>query len=144
MNKTKEIQWKVTETGCWECTSHAGARGGHPQIWDGDKLQRLSHVMYKKNNGEIPIEMIIRHKCDNPKCINPEHLEIGTSKDNAQDTLKRHRFKQAKLTEENVKELLLKLKKGETKTKIARDYGVSRRTIVDIAHNRSWEYIPRP
>lgn len=44
-------------------------------------------------NGEIPDKNVIRHKCDNPACINPSHLEIGTQKDNMKDAEKRNRAK---------------------------------------------------
>jgi len=140
----KEIKWQINANGCWECTSHSGARGGYPQIQRDGKYYLLSRFMYKKYIGEIPDGMLIRHKCDNPKCINPEHLEIGTSKDNAQDKIKRNRFKQAKLTENQVTEILLKIKVGISRAKIAREYNVGKTTITDIATLKSWEYIPRP
>ena len=140
----KEIICEVNNRGCWECISYSFDSGGYPHISINGKKKRMSRLMYENHIGEIPKGMVVRHKCDNPKCINPAHLEIGTSKDNAQDKIIRKRFKQFKLNEDDVKIILVMLKNRVSRSSIAKQFGVGKTTITDIAQMRSWEYIPRP
>lgn len=80
-------------SGCWEWK---GATDGHGygQISRGAeqspyKAYRLSYEMF---HGPIPEGLLVRHKCDNPICVNPDHLEVGTQKDNMQDASRRGRL----------------------------------------------------
>ena len=95
-HRTKRIEYEITESGCWECVSHSKDSSGYPMIsrngtfWKG---HRYSYTLFK---GDIPEDLVIRHTCDNPACINPDHLILGTQKDNVQDMLERNRFRDAK------------------------------------------------
>lgn len=90
---TKETFFKKirkTISGCWHFTgplnSHGyGAVGFHGKVIG---AHRLSYILTR---GEIPNGLLVCHKCDNPKCVNPDHLFIGTYKDNAQDMIKKGR-----------------------------------------------------
>ncbi|MGJ3630231.1 HNH endonuclease signature motif containing protein [Sphingomonas sp. MMS24-JH45] len=53
-----------------------------------DKAHRVS---WEISHGSVPDDMIVMHKCDNPSCSNPEHLMLGTMKDNTQDMLRKGR-----------------------------------------------------
>lgn len=90
-----ERRTRRTETGCWEwtgsrCKRHpkfpygivvVGQRRGYP-----GKICRAHRVAWEVHNGlEIPPGMCVLHRCDNPPCINPAHLFLGTLKDNSQD-----------------------------------------------------------
>ncbi|MED4262025.1 HNH endonuclease signature motif containing protein [Priestia aryabhattai] len=83
---TKEPVFVVTSSGCWECISH-GLKNGYANIFGGG--HRFMWSLWNKK--EIPDGMVVRHKCDNSKCCNPHHLEIGTQYDNVQDAVKRGR-----------------------------------------------------
>jgi hypothetical protein len=101
--------------------------------------------MYTQKNGAIPKGMVIRHKCDNRKCINPDHFEIGTQRQNMQDMVERGRsltgekHPLVKLTEAQVIEIWERALKGECH--LAKEYGVSYSTISKIRKGERWKHI---
>lgn len=102
----------------------------------GSKDFRISRWIYTKTFGEIPNGMVVRHKCDNPACINPEHLELGTQKENIQDCIKRNRFHTCKggnqLTKLNTKDVLEIRNSNQKVKQIASNYNVSISLIYQI------------
>mgnify|MGYP001770221178 CR=1 FL=1 len=142
----KSIKYVIDENGCWICTSHAKPkhRGGYPVITRNGKFYRLSRYIYEQEHGEIPEGMYIMHLCDNPECINPNHLQAGTPKDNTQDMIRKgrkpvgERVPSAKLTENDVREIL---KDARPYTHIALDYGVSKKAIQQIKHRKTWKHV---
>lgn len=148
VNKRKKlIQFKIDENGCFNCTSHSSCRGGYKRIHVSKEKHILVHrFVYEQCFGEIPDGLIVRHKCDNPECINPEHLTLGTYKDNMRDKYERNRannihgeeIKQAKLKEDDVKEIRFLLSKGVKQIDIARKYNVSDSSIFRIKAGISW------
>ncbi len=76
---------------CWNCTSHDKNSYSYPYIKRNKKFGKMSRYVWKLRFGPIPEGMLVCHHCDNPKCINPEHLFLGTRKDNTQDMLKKGR-----------------------------------------------------
>jgi hypothetical protein len=137
-----KIEWDVNENGCFICTSHIGSKGYPHYNWDG-KESLMSRFIWEQMFGEIPSKMFICHKCDNPACINPEHLFLGTPKSNSEDMVKKNRqwkpigdkHHNKKLSSEKV---LLIYKDNRLLREIASDYGVNMSTIYDIKHGRTW------
>ena len=86
--------------------------------------------------------MLVCHHCDNPSCINPQHLFLGTQKDNIQDAAKKRRLSQIfyKLTEDQVIEIL-KLKGKISQGEIAKKFGIGRTTINSIHNGKIWKHI---
>lgn len=84
--------WAKVEKGdgCWEWNA-ARNRGGYGQLQIGRRPYVAHRVSWTIANGPIPDGLIVRHTCDNPPCVRPDHLETGTLKDNAQDTVLRGR-----------------------------------------------------
>lgn len=79
--------WDFTDTGCWE---YKGPRFAQVKAQGTNPL--LGHrVSYEHHHGPIPEGMMVRHKCDNPPCVNPNHLEVGTHQDNMNDRDERGR-----------------------------------------------------
>jgi hypothetical protein len=136
---------------CWECTSHHLDRCGYPMNKVNSKQTTMSRNIYEEYYKTIiPKNMVIRHKCDNPPCINPLHLDIGTMQDNSNDMVSRGRQLKgsqkfsAKLTEEQVieikRKLLLDYEKGDIR-RFAKKYKVGVGIISNIRNNKDWKHI---
>jgi hypothetical protein len=78
------------QTDCWEWQA-ATNNVGYGFIRDGNKMRTAHRVSYEQHVGPIPLGKIVCHTCDNPKCINPAHLWLGTMKDNLMDMIKKGR-----------------------------------------------------
>jgi hypothetical protein len=91
--------------------------------------------------------LLIRHSCDNPPCVNPAHLSVGTRADNTADMVKRDRHARGsrsgthKLTERQVSEIRERAVAGELHRVLAGEFGVSRPTITDIVNCKTWRHI---
>jgi hypothetical protein len=92
-SKAYPIKYIINENNCWECISHPESRKGqgYRKIGRNGKATFVHRYVYTLYYGEIPDGLIVRHKCNNRKCCNPEHLEIGTNKDNTRDMFERNR-----------------------------------------------------
>ena len=132
---------------CIEFTGCKDARGYGRQTVDGvsDRAHRHS---YRKHHGPIPKDMVVRHTCDNPPCINPDHLVLGTQLDNMQDAVKRKRFPDrrgaandnSRLSVEQVIEIKRALQEpywGIVRH-LAAKYKVPESTITNIKIGRTW------
>jgi hypothetical protein len=93
--KKRPISFIINSNGCFLCTSHRNMKGrgpySYPQVKIKGKQRNLSRVIYEMIYGPIPPGMVVRHKCDTPLCINPAHLELGTTADNVADKVARNR-----------------------------------------------------
>lgn len=134
----KALAWEITKKGCWECTSHKPDKNRYRSISVDGKKIKLHRYMYEKYKGPIPDGFLIRHICDNPPCINPDHLLIGTPKDNTQDMCKRERTC-SKLNKEQVLEIRAS---KDTHKQLAIKYGVDRTTISLLKRFVTWSHLP--
>ncbi len=84
---------KETDGGCLEW-QRATRTGGYGIIWVGEERRSVSthRLAWELANGPIPDGMYVCHKCDNPPCCNPDHLFLGTAKDNAYDMISKGRM----------------------------------------------------
>jgi hypothetical protein len=91
--------------------------------------------------------LVIRHSCDNPPCVNPAHLSVGTKADNSADMVSRDRHARGsrsgthKLIEPQIVEIRRRAEAGEFHRVLAAEYGVSRPTITDIANGKTWRHV---
>ena len=131
------------ESGCIRFTGHLDGEGyGRIMV---ARVKYMAHrLSYSLNKGPIPDGYVVRHKCDNPSCINPEHLEVGTQADNIADKVSRGRQARgsgagkAILTEESVREIRSSpLKVSELSTL----YGVSVVPIRNILRRKTWQHV---
>ena len=127
---------------CIECD--AGCDGyGYPCVTVDGVTNRAHRYAYRTYRGEIPPGAVMRHICDNKKCVNPFHLVLGTHSDNVADRVKRNRSARgegngrSKLTDIDVIEILTD---NETpKMTLAREYGVSPKVVRDIKQGKNME-----
>ena len=134
VNKTSNIEE------CWEWTGVKNSNG-YGKISINNvyvKAHRLSWELYHKK--EIPANLLVCHSCDNPSCVNPHHLWLGTQKDNMQDAIKKGRFKfNYKLTEEDVLNIRKEYAEGKTtQIELAEKYNVTKSAIHRIIVRRTW------
>ncbi|CAN5813743.1 HNH endonuclease [soil metagenome] len=132
---------------CW--LAHGENCSGYTRLrFDGVDL--LAHrLSWQIHHGDIPAGMFVLHRCDNPPCVNPEHLFLGTKKDNAKDRDRKGRFVvlhgslngRAALDEEKVIDIKSRIKLGESNASIGRDYGVTKEAIFKIKHGLSWKRV---
>lgn len=133
-------------TGCMEWTRSCD-RDGYGYVQAGDSLKRVHRVAYERAKGPIPKGKWVLHRCDNPKCGNPEHLFLGGNKENVADKVAkgRHAFGEkggrAKLTEEAVVSIRTEYAKGERQVDLAKRYGVHQTQISLIVTRKEWAHV---
>ena len=133
------------DTGCWNWTSGKDA-GGYGGLTVNRKSWKAHRYSWFLVNGPIPKGMCICHHCDNPSCINPQHLWIGTNEENIQDRnikgrqAKGHKNRNARLNEFQIREIRLQQGKKINK-ELAKQYNISVSTINDIWAKRRWRHI---
>lgn len=147
-SSAKKLDFIVTESGCFECTTHKKLSTGYYLMMYNHKRTSLHRYVYEEMFGEIPEGMVVRHKCDNRGCINPEHLELGTHKDNSRDmierggSLKGTKNPNAILTEEDVKEIRRLAFMGFKRKDICEMYGLKNiNNVTSIKYGHSWSHV---
>ncbi len=141
--------------GCWEWTGSRN-KGGYGQLGvgsrtDGSRDNLATHrLSWRIHFGDIPSKMCVLHQCDNPACVRPEHLYIGTHQDNMRDRNSKGRNAQltgekhgaSKLTEIQVRKIRSEYIRGITsQSMLAASYGVSRVSISLIVNRVNWKHI---
>lgn len=133
---------------CWEWTGHK--LRGYGQIGAGGRQHGLlyTHVLawMIENGTNVPAGMLVCHKCDNRSCCNPDHLFLGTPKDNTQEMIAKRRHAHGdrcakKLRATDISTIRARAMGGGNHRLIAADYGVSRSLISSIANGRRWAHV---
>ncbi len=148
---TQERFWERVNKGspdeCWNWTGTKTSFGYGCTYGDGTLIlaHRYSWVIH---NGDILEDMFVLHHCDNPACVNPRHLYLGTQKDNMADRSRRRRccgtvVGTAKLNEKDIDTIDLMLVVGILMKDIATMFGVSEDTIYSIKYRHTWKHVPR-
>jgi len=143
--KPKEITW-VVKGDCWVCTSHKPGSTGYPSMRiNGKQNLSILKLKYEEKHGKIPKGKCMLHKCDNRKCINPDHVMIGSKGDNCRDRHVKKRdchgvkSPQHKLNKDRILFARELRESGWYYSEIAYFFGdVSVSTVTDALTGRSW------
>jgi len=134
---------KKLGSGCWEFQGHTN-ECGYGLLWLDGKARRAHRISYKIYKGRIGRGLVVCHSCDNPLCVNPDHLFLGTRLDNNRDAAlkKRHAFGEKNGMTNLTEEIARAIKYAEgSQTEIAKEFGVSRPTVNRIKKGTRWKHL---
>ena len=141
-----EIYTRRTE-GCWEWTGYRDSNG-YGRLNVSGRPILASRTSYLLHYGNIPGGSYVCHKCDNPACVNPEHLFLGTQADNVADMHAKGRQRKrgipgmshhaAKLTDDIVRHIR---SSDASDAALSKELGVSRATVHAVRNNRTWTHV---
>ena len=126
-----------------DCLLWPGAvnSGGYPVTWDNGKAVYAHRIIMNAKPGEV-----VMHLCDNPRCVNPEHLKLGTAKENSEDMVKKGRSAKgemcpaSKLTDLEV--FGIRTLQGKVSSRVAAElYNISKTNVLDIWNRKIWRHI---
>lgn len=138
---------------CWNWTGKLKVGYGRI-VWPDGHTHQVHRVVYYLMNHMNGFDLenkknLVRHKCDNRQCVNPNHLEHGSHQDNMDDKVKRSRQYRplgkdsnfSKLKEEQVLEIRKLYNNGESTLNLSKKYGICQNTVRDIIKRKTWKYL---
>jgi hypothetical protein len=162
-NKFWALVKKRSGSGCWLWMGWR-VPTGYGTFAANRKLIRAHRFAWILSHGDIPAGMCVLHKCDNPSCVRPDHLWLGTHLDNMRDmnrkgrripatglrngantkpdqVLRGERHCRARFTDAQVLDIRRRIANGERNITIAREFGVSKGAISGIVNGRTWRHL---
>ena len=133
---------------CWLWTGARKSQMGYGAIWCRPRLLSAHRLSWYIKHGPIPRGMMVLHRCDNPLCIRPSHLYLGTHTENMADMSKRGRTDRtgrpgmkngrAKLTDEQVQEIRTS---NEPRSTLVKKFGITKCVVSQIILRKTWRHI---
>lgn len=140
-------KYQVADDGCWNWTGVIHRDGYGLSFFNGKQIRAHRHMLLR-SLGLQESELLALHKCDNRRCVNPDHLYLGTPKQNSTDMVSRNRqsrrFGEDNSVSKITKEIAIAVFLDKRKHKdIARDYGIAVSTVSSIKVGSNWSHITR-
>jgi hypothetical protein len=141
--------WYIPEpnSGCWLWLGNVSRGRARISTNRRSKMEVAARFAYRLFCSEVEDHIVIRHQCDNPLCVNPDHLLSGSHADNVADKVRRGRQPKgenafgAKLTDDQVREIRATPRKRGSGVRLARKYGVSDTLIHRIRRGMGWRHL---
>lgn len=140
------------EDECWPWTAAVGSRGYGKFSWRVGRgvchTVNAHRLMLQMKEGPFPAHLVVRHTCDNPICVNPAHLLLGTALDNAHDKVERQRQAcgeengRAMIDESVVVEIRRRAAAGESICALAQDIGLGESATLAAVRGLTWKHVP--
>lgn len=131
---------KKMPSGCWEWQGSTATNNGYGRFWVGNRHVMAHRFSWRLSGNKIPQGQFLCHSCDNPKCVNPDHMFVGTHAENMQDAVAKNRHS-GKLSTEDVQEIRGLLNSTFTQEQIGKMYEVSRAAIGHIKRGSTWGWL---
>jgi hypothetical protein len=141
--------YNISLNGCWIFCGNKDKDGYGIFTHGRGKQLRAHRASYEFHKKQDATGKLVCHSCDNPSCINPDHLFLGSPKDNTQDMIKKgrkascqgseHPF--AKLNEVDILFIKQERSFGKKLKDIANDYGITFQTVSDICRGKTWKHM---
>ncbi len=147
-----ELFWRKVQksNACWLWTGSVNSEG-YGQIRQHRRLLLAHRLAYEECNGPVPAGLMVLHRCDNPRCVNPDHLFVGNNSDNMRDCaakgrsnfqtkpLRGERHPQSKVTWDVVRKIRSEYAHGGvTKLFLARKFGIGACQVGNIISGKHW------
>lgn len=143
---------EIDENGCWNWTGTKVGSLGYGQTNLGKKRLYAHRAAFELWKHPIPDGMFVCHRCDNPRCFNPDHLFLGTQTDNMRDQVAKGRHYtgerprgsghgNATITEDDVRAIRARYAAGASQPKLAREYGQTQCNISKIVLRKFWRHV---
>lgn len=142
-----QAKYLIADNGCWLWQA-AKDQKGYGMFYINGKVRKANRASWMLYKGDIPDGLLVCHICDNPSCVNPEHLFLGSYTDNNRDAVAKARNRplpggangRAVLSDEDIL-TIRQLATTHTNTYIATLYPVTRQQISDIVNRKKWRHI---
>jgi hypothetical protein len=140
----------VDPSGCWLWKRSLNSKG-YGSFWSGKKKLSAHRASWLLHTGDIPDGQQVLHQCDNPRCVNPAHLFLGTNADNVADREAKGRgfnpsnvrhLAPTKLSATDVVEIRRLRQGGQSLSSLAQQFGVCFQNISAVINRKTWAHIP--
>lgn len=129
---------------CLEWTRCYNTDGYPRTVWNNSSNGKVHRIVWELANNESATSKVVRHLCNNPRCINPNHLSIGTTTDNMLDRDLAGRHGASKITPKDVNTIcLLYSTKKYTQKEIGILFGINSRTVSSVIKGTHWKHVQR-
>lgn len=138
----------VLTSRCWEWSGYRDV-DGYGTIWKSGTNAKAHRVSFEINVGPIANGLFVCHRCDNPPCVNPDHLFLGSALENKRDCLHKGRLNpalgeshgQSRLTIEQVLDIRSRAAYRGLTVNLAKEFGVHHMTISLIRNRKKWRHV---